>query len=752
MLGDDLLEHVPDLGRHRVHVLLRRLDVLHGLAVDEPAHDERLEELERHDLGQAALVELQVRPGDDHRAARVVHALAEQVLAEAALLALEHVRERLERPVARARHRTPAAAVVEQRVDGLLEHALLVVDDDLGRAQVEQPLQAVVPIDDTPVQVVQVARGEPAAVQLHHRAQLRRDHRDGLEDHPLRLVLRLDERVDDLQALDRALALLTLGGLDRLAERRGLGIEVEVLEQLADRLRAHPAREVDVEAVRRAEAVLQLAEQLLVADDLLRLELLEELPRVGEALLGVLGRLVGVLAPRVDVEVHLAHLQRPLDDGVEILLLDLPVRAQAEVVRELADLVRARIRLGLFQDLAQEALAQVARLLELLFVNARDELLVVLVDLRLLDEEAVEHAVDVLRDGALLGAGRLGQLLVEALERLADLDRHGRDRLQFPRRQPAVVADGCGANELADLLGVLGRDLVRDVEEQLGDELPRLFERRDCLLLGPVGQAADPELVVLVEVPLGALREVVPAPLQPVLERGESLVAVDVDLLLLGLDLALEVVQVLLALGDVDRGHDRSREVEDLLELARGDVEQVADPAGNALEEPDVRDGGGQVDVAHALAAHLLAGHLDAAALADDALVADSLVLAAVALPVLRRTEDALAEETVALGLERAVVDRLGLRDLAGRPVANLLRRREADSDRVEIVDVDQVRCFSALFRGFCGCLFRYLDFGEVGQRLVGRERQLTVLVDALLSLLGLLGGRLTRRCAERSR
>src|ERR1700753_2540414 len=31
MLGDDLLEDVPDFGRHRVHVLLRRLDVLDGL-------------------------------------------------------------------------------------------------------------------------------------------------------------------------------------------------------------------------------------------------------------------------------------------------------------------------------------------------------------------------------------------------------------------------------------------------------------------------------------------------------------------------------------------------------------------------------------------------------------------------------------------------------------------------------------------------------------------------------------------------
>ena len=42
-------------------------------------------------FGKTALVQLERRADDDDRAARVVDALAEQVLAEAALLALEHV-------------------------------------------------------------------------------------------------------------------------------------------------------------------------------------------------------------------------------------------------------------------------------------------------------------------------------------------------------------------------------------------------------------------------------------------------------------------------------------------------------------------------------------------------------------------------------------------------------------------------------------------------------------------------------------
>src|SRR5204863_3074965 len=137
------------------------------------------------------------------------------------------------------------------------------------------------------------------------------------------------------------------------------------------------------------------------------------------------------------------------------------------------------------------------------------------------------------------------------------------------------------------------------------------------------------------------------------------LVAVEVNLLRLAPDLVLEVREVCRALLDVDRRDDRGGEVEHLLQLARRDVEEVTDAARYALEEPDVRYGRREVDVAHALAPDLLARHLDTATLADDPLVADSLVFAAVALPVLGRAENALAEQAVALGLERAVVDRL---------------------------------------------------------------------------------------------
>src|SRR5699024_1620689 len=99
---------------------------------------------------------------DDHGAAGVVHTLAQQVLTEPPLLALEHVRQRLQRAVARSGDRTAAPAVVEQGVHRFLQHALLVVHDDLGGTEIQQPLEPVVAVDHATVQIVEVGGREAA--------------------------------------------------------------------------------------------------------------------------------------------------------------------------------------------------------------------------------------------------------------------------------------------------------------------------------------------------------------------------------------------------------------------------------------------------------------------------------------------------------------------------------------------------------------------------------------------------------------
>ena len=113
MLGDDLIEVIPHFRMLLFDLFLRGLDRADlALALELGVH-ERLEEFEGHLLRQTALVQLQFGTDHDDRTAGVVDALAEQVLTEPALLALEGVGERLERTVVGAPKHAATAAVVE---------------------------------------------------------------------------------------------------------------------------------------------------------------------------------------------------------------------------------------------------------------------------------------------------------------------------------------------------------------------------------------------------------------------------------------------------------------------------------------------------------------------------------------------------------------------------------------------------------------------------------------------------------------
>ena len=401
---DHGLQAVPDLGLCTLDHLTGRLDVVGNTLLDQILHHEGLEQLQSHLLGQTALIHLQLRADDDNRTAGVVNTLAQQVLAEAALLALQQIGQALQGTVVGAGDRAAAAAVVDQAVNCFLQHPLLVAHDDVGSTQLQQAAQTVIAVDHAAVQVVQVGGGKTAAVQLDHGAQIGGQHGQHVHDHPLRAVAGNAECLNDLQTLQDA-DLLLAGRLFHLSGQLSAQlIQIDLLQQLLDGLSTH--------------GCLKL------------------------------------------IAVALTHLT----------------------------------------------------------------------------------------------------------------------------------------------VFLLGQQLL-------------LFQR-----------------------------------------------------------------------GQTGIGNDIACKVQDLLQQAGADVQHQANAAGDALEVPDVADGRGQLNVAHALTTNLCLGDLDTAAIADLALVADALVLAAVALPVLGRSKNALAVQAVALRLQGAVVDGLRLLDLAVAPVADLLRRSQADFNGIENV------------------------------------------------------------------
>ncbi len=404
MLTDYLFKDIPDFRTLFLNHTLGSLDRAGHAVQLKLGVDEGLEQLQRHLLGQAALMQLQFRTNNDDRTARVVNALTEQVGTEATLLALEHVGERLQRTLVGPGDDTATTTVVKQRIHRLLQHTLFVADDDVRRTQLHQTLEAVVTVNHAAVEIIKIGGRKTATIQRHQRAQFGRDNRNDIQHHPLGTGSAFAEAVNKLQTLDDLLALDLGGGL-------------------------------------------------------------------------------------------------------------------------------------------QQFLAQTLSLF--LNINRR------------------EHDLECFRANASL---------------------------------EAVFAV--------------------------------LILRGDQLIFGQ-------QLMLL--------------------ERGQT---------------RLE--------------HYVLFEVQHALEVTQGDVEQQADAARQRLEEPDMRHRRGQLDMAHALAAHLAQGDFHTALFANNAAILHALVLAAQALIVLDRAEDAGAEQAVTLGLERAVVDGFRLLDLTERPAADALRGGERNTDLVK--------------------------------------------------------------------
>ena len=263
MLADHLFEDIPDFRLLFLHQLLRLLDGLREALRLKPRIDERLEELERHLLRQAALMQLQFRTDHDDRAAGIVDALAEQILAETALFAFQHVGERLQRPLVRARDDAAAPAIVEQRIDGFLQHALFVAHDDVGRLELDQPLQAIVAVDDAAIEIVQVGRRKAAAIERHERAQFRRNDGNDRQDHPFRAIAGIDESFDDLQPLDELLGLLAaVAAGDFGAQPVAQPFEIDRLQKVADGFRADHGGEAVVAVLVLRAIILVFRQEL----------------------------------------------------------------------------------------------------------------------------------------------------------------------------------------------------------------------------------------------------------------------------------------------------------------------------------------------------------------------------------------------------------------------------------------------------------------------------------------------------------
>ena len=264
MFFNYFLQHIPDLCLKAFHHFLSALNIMSNAFRHQFFHYKRLKQFDCHFFRQAALVDFELRAHHDNRTAGIVHTLAQQVLAESSLFTFQHIGKGFQGAVARACYRAASAAIIDQRVYCFLQHALLVSHDNIRGAQFQQARQAVIPVDNPSVQVIQVGGGEPAAVQLHHGAQIRGNHRNRIHDHPLRLIAGSAECLHYFQALDNAGALLSAGVFQPLPQFQRFLLQINSPQQLLNRLSSHPRAEGTISAAVYSFSVFLLGQNLLI--------------------------------------------------------------------------------------------------------------------------------------------------------------------------------------------------------------------------------------------------------------------------------------------------------------------------------------------------------------------------------------------------------------------------------------------------------------------------------------------------------
>ena len=188
MLANHVGENIPHLSCFTLNHFLSSFNCCRKTTTLELAKNKRLKEFQCHFLRQSTLVQTQCRANHDHRTARVVYALTEQVLTEATLLAFNHVGERLKGTLVRTGNRTATTAIIEKRIDRFLQHALLITHDNIRRIKIEQSLESIVTVDYSTIQVVEIRCGKTAAIEWHEWAQIWRQNRQHVHYHPLGLV------------------------------------------------------------------------------------------------------------------------------------------------------------------------------------------------------------------------------------------------------------------------------------------------------------------------------------------------------------------------------------------------------------------------------------------------------------------------------------------------------------------------------------------------------------------------------------
>ena len=120
-----------------------------------------------------------------------------------------------------------------------MEHTLFIADDDVGCADFLQFLEAVVAVDDSAIEVIEVTCCKTATVKLNHRTEIGRKDGKHVEDHPFRAVATETECFNDFKALHCAETLLSNAVFNDFFEFLAVLVKVDFHKEFLDGFCTH---------------------------------------------------------------------------------------------------------------------------------------------------------------------------------------------------------------------------------------------------------------------------------------------------------------------------------------------------------------------------------------------------------------------------------------------------------------------------------------------------------------------------------
>ena len=175
----------------------------------------------------------------DYGTTRVVNTLTKQVLTEATLFTLEHIGQGFEGPVTRTCYRTTTTAIIDQGINRFLQHAFFVAHDDIRSAQFEQAFQAIIPVDNTTIEVVKVRGSKATAIKLYHWSQFWWNYWHDIHNHPFRTIARLTEGFNHFQTANSFNFALTTSGFQFRTKLVVQSIQVKFRQKGLDSFSTH---------------------------------------------------------------------------------------------------------------------------------------------------------------------------------------------------------------------------------------------------------------------------------------------------------------------------------------------------------------------------------------------------------------------------------------------------------------------------------------------------------------------------------